>query len=80
MRKAWGPLWCYDLRYGIDWRIPVVLGAILVLMAVWVICGPSNSGATAEQQRQMEARCAARGGHLVMVLQKFGVSRVCFGA
>lgn len=80
MHEVRAPLWWYDLKYGIGWRAPVLLAAILILLAAAIGFGASNPEALAERQRQAEARCVARGGHIVVTVEKFRVSRNCYGA
>ncbi len=80
MLKARAPLWWYDLRYGIGWRAPVLLGAIVILIVVAARHGALSPEALAERQRQLEEQCVARGGHVVVTIEKFGVSRNCYGA
>ena len=41
--------------------------------------GASSPEALAERQRQLEEQCVARGGHVVVTIEKFGVSRNCYG-
>lgn len=80
MHKARAPLWWYDLRYGNGSRVSVLLGSILILIVVAISFGASNPEALAERQLQVEARCVAQGGHIVVTVEKFGVSRICYGA
>lgn len=62
MRKWRGPLWWYELRFGVDWKGLSLVGLIAVVVVAAIFAGVPRW--LPERQKAMEETCVATGGHI----------------
>lgn len=88
MKRTRVGAWWDEFRYGAGWQIVLAVGLALslagALLATFIVHPPSHVITEAERgdrQKQQDAECIARGGHVVqMIMPMRGVGdRACYG-